>query len=142
MKTVMEILNEVNSKFERCGSTYEINNGWCEEWADSAFSKLQKTANAVEVWATPYFFADTTHSFLRINGKFIDAECLTGVDDHNELPIFKRLIEAGYQRQPVWCEDSNHKNKESTRDISPRLAKEIRSEQIKSGVPSERALKI
>src|SRR6185295_2111880 len=139
---MIEILNKLNAEFiEDCGSAYEINNGSCEEWADEAFSRLEQLDIKVELWATPYFFADTTHSFIRVNGKFIDAECLEGVDDHNDLPIFRKLIALGKGRQPVWLENTNHDSKENIRDISLSLAKEIRQEQIKSGVEPSRALK-
>ena len=127
---------------EEYGSAYEINNGGCEEWADLVFERLEGKKCRVEVWATPYCFASTNHSFVRINGKFYDAECLDGVDDHNDLPIFRKLIRKGEGRQPVWCENANHDATESVRDVDDELRKLIREEQIASGVEPSRALSL
>jgi len=138
--SLLDTLQSLNDQFiAHCGSAYEINNGYCEEWADQAFGLLHDKADKVEVWATPYFFADTSHSFIRVDGKFYDAECLTGVEDHNDLPIFKKLGKP----QPVWMENANHNEAgDTTRNISPELRKDIREEQIDSGVDPAQALSL
>jgi hypothetical protein len=136
------VLHAVTARYVKAlGSTFEINNGSCEEWAEEVRRRLVKSIHRVEVWSTPYFFAATTHTFVRIDGRFYDAECLEGVLDHNDLPIFKRLVEAGRGRQPVWLEDCNYPEPpEGLRDVSPQLRSQIRAEQIRSGVHPTRAL--
>lgn len=142
--TMARILSDVTREMlESWGTPYEINNGGCEEWADTVLQRLSDSPHAVEVWATPYFFADTTHSFVRIDGLFYDAECPEGADDHMDLPIFRRLTEAGRGRQPVWRENANRRgglSTESLRDFTPELRRLVREEQIEAGVDPEEAL--
>jgi hypothetical protein len=134
-----QILQKLTNEYvQDWGSPYDINCGGCEDWANDAFNLLKDT-HKVEIWATPYFYAKTTHSFIRVDGKFYDAECLDGVDDHTELPIFQKLLQE-YGRQPVWCEDANWDVQKIERDLSPETRKLIREEQIESGVEPEEAL--
>lgn len=110
---------EVTQQFLDQGTTpYEINNGYCYEWAEGILERLRATEHQVELWEVLFGFGDTTHAFLRINGKFYDAECHEGVEDHMDLPIFKKLAANGGGRQPVWCIDCNHDiTGESRRDV-------------------------
>lgn len=94
----MNVMENVTNDFGM--PPYEINNGKCEEWAYSIMEKLPN----VEIWETLFDFADIQHIFIRINNKFYDAQCLYGVEDHMQLPIFKNL-----RRQPVWIIDTNCK---------------------------------
>ena len=103
-KTIPEILQSVTDDFEGM-HPYQINNGNCDEWGNQALESLDKKGFAAELWETVWDFADTTHIFLRIGGKFYDAECLEGVEDHMSLPIFKKLFAANGKRQPVWLMD-------------------------------------
>lgn len=128
-KQVME--GEI-AAFNKLGfGPYKINDGWCEQWAENVFDQLQDTNNCVEIWATPFGFADTNHIFLRINGKFHDAEMIDGCDDHMELPIFAKLLEKGCERQPVWRENHNGKIKpdsESKRDMTDEMVAKYNQE--------------
>ncbi len=89
-------------------SAYEINNGGCEEWANEVAALLANTTrpedHAVETWETVFGYADTSHVFLCIDGKFYDAECPEGVDDFTKLPLFSKLPNPN---QPVWMIDHN-----------------------------------
>lgn len=104
-------------------TAYDINDGGCEDWADAVMERLKDTAHDVQLWATLHGISDTSHVFLRIDGKFYDAECLDGCDDHMELPIFARIG----KRQPVWLEDHNGKfveGGEHRRDLTEDQVKE------------------
>jgi hypothetical protein len=104
---------------------YDINNGSCNEWGEEVLDLLRETTYIVEYWETLFGFADTTHAFLRIDGKFYDAECPEGVDDHMELPIFRKLFAEVNRRQPVWLLDHNKGNQfkgESMRDMTHETA--------------------
>lgn len=71
-----------------------INNGYCYEWADQVFALLKDTKHEVEYWENPFGFADTTHAFLWIDGKFYDAECPNGVEDHIGLANLQEVVRA------------------------------------------------
>ena len=121
--TLHEVLLNTNTEFSSRGIVpYDINNGYCSEWADSVFASLDTTTSIVEVWETPFGIADTSHTFIRIDGLFYDAECLTGVSDHMDLPIFTKLIPI---RQPVWLLDHNGKYfDDNRRDMSQEMVNE------------------
>ena len=82
-------LQEVNDRFEEI--PYEINNGSCEQWAELAYEMLSSQGIVCGIWETVFAMADTIHFFLQCQGKFYDAECLTGVEDFMQLPIFAKL---------------------------------------------------
>ena len=133
--TIAEAIQKVTAEYAEKGITpYEINNGSCEEWANEVAGLLgldvysaeqaPNPEHKVEIWETLFGYAYTTHAFVRIDGKFYDAECQEGVDDHMDMPIFKKLLASTGRRQPVWCIDTNHKNVESRRDISDAILAE------------------
>jgi len=103
---IHSILEFVNEEFNVRGiDAWHINNGYCSEWADKVFSQLLHTEHTVECWETIFGFSNTSHCFVRINGMFYDAECLNGVGDHMELPIFAKLSKLTKEREPVWLID-------------------------------------
>lgn len=57
---------------------YDINNGWCEEWAYAAAELIPES---FPEWV------DDDHCVLVYRGRFYDADCLDGVDDVEELPM-------------------------------------------------------
>lgn len=118
-----EVLQEVTASFDL--PPYEINCGDCGHWADEVMKRLPN--HQVEYWETPFGTADTEHAFLRIDGKFYDAEALEGVDDHMELPLFSKLLEK-FGRQPVWCIDHNGNDlfAENKRDMTDQQVIEYR----------------
>jgi hypothetical protein len=99
-----QAIQDVTARFAP-DTPYEINNGCCAEWANEVFSALHDSEHAVEYWETPFGVGDTEHAFLKINGKFYDAECPQGTTDPMELPIFSKLPNP----QPVWRIDHNGK---------------------------------
>ena len=103
--TPTQIMQEVTARFAP-DTPYDINNdGCCAEWANEVFSVLQDSEHAVEYWEMPFGVGDTEHTFLKINGKFYDAECPQGTTDAMQLPIFVKLGKP----QPVWRIDHNGK---------------------------------
>jgi hypothetical protein len=128
--TPQQAITQVTKQYADDGVTpYYINDGCCQEWAEDVMALLEGAPNKVELWETPFGFADTTHSFLRIDGKFIDAECPQGAADHMELPIFAKLAALGRPRQPVWLVDyqnypENTHPTESRRDMTAEMVKE------------------
>jgi hypothetical protein len=94
-------LQEITNSFDM--SPYSINDGCCYEWAEDVLAALPR----VEIWEVPAGFGDAFHAFVRIDGVFYDAECLTGVADYSELPIFAKLD----SQQPVWLIDHNRTDK-------------------------------
>ena len=131
--TPNQAMRKVTKKFadEEGISPYEINNGYCVEWAEEVLELLRNTHHKVELWETPFGYADTTHAFVRINGKFYDSECLEGVDDHMELPIFAKLHVAIKRRQAVWLLDHNKGQDftgENKRDMTDEMVAEYNKE--------------
>lgn len=120
---LLVVMEEINQSFLQDGMTpCQINDGSCEDWADEVMGKAQN----VEIWETIFGYTDTTHVFIRSEGLFYDAECLTGVPDHMELPIFRRLADQGCNRQPAWCIDANCEVDpgDNKRDTTPELIAE------------------
>jgi hypothetical protein len=66
---------------------WDINNGWCEEYAND----VQTIAPSVDVvWLDGLLGDDApAHCAILYQGRFYDAECISGVDDVHELPIFQ-----------------------------------------------------
>jgi hypothetical protein len=86
------------------GSTHGINSDGNKDWATMVFNKLESSKHNVEVYGTGDLgSADTERLFLRIDGRFYDAESPEGVSDYMNLPIFKGFAE----RQSVWREYGN-----------------------------------
>lgn len=103
---IQDILKLINEEFNVRGITpWSINNGYCSEWADKAFSKFEDTENITECWETIHGHSSTSHCFIRVNGMFYDAECLDGVYDHMDLPIFSKSLIVTGNREPVWLLD-------------------------------------
>lgn len=101
--TAADAMAQVTGEFAKDGVTpYKINDGNCEDWAYDVKKRIGSD-HAVEVWETVFDYADTSHVFLCIDGKFYDAECPEGVDDAMELPIFKKIGKP----QPLWRVDHN-----------------------------------
>lgn len=118
--TPKQAMRKVTQQFADEGVTpYNINDGECDAWAQEVMDLLEDSKHEVEIWETVFCFADTTHVFLRVDGKFYDAECLQGADDHMELPIFANLLEE-CGRQSVWMTDCNEAAKpvENRRDLT------------------------
>jgi len=85
-----EATRHIVSEFERLRTPYDINNGYCQEWAEYVQAKLEEQGIDVEVEETPEDYEASGHFWLKVDGRYYDAECLEGVDDWEKLPIFVR----------------------------------------------------
>lgn len=65
-------------------TTWDINNGWCEEFVQAVLDIVPDAEEAVDDGEN-----EVGHSFILRRGKYYDAECVEGVDDYHDLPIFK-----------------------------------------------------
>ena len=70
---------------------YDINNGYCGEFSDLLFCAFP---DAVQM-ETCFDYGDEWpfHVFTKIGDRYYDAECLEGVIDPSDLPIFKKYKE-------------------------------------------------
>lgn len=71
----------------------EINNGNCDALAEKV-----RLALGAEVRESDLDAGEPGHLFILWRGRFYDAECLTGVADYHDLPIFNRK-----QGPPAGC---------------------------------------
>lgn len=62
-----------------------VNNGYCAEFAIEVGEAIPNVA----YWSNSNKHFE--HVFIEHNGKFYDAECLHGVIDYHELPIWERI---------------------------------------------------
>lgn len=103
-----EVTNELLEDMRRIGfyrqgelcrdaTPWDINNGLCEEWA---YMVSDRIGSEVEIWETDFDGCDTHHIFIRVGGRFYDAECHEGVVNYMELPIFR-----GLRQQPILLVD-------------------------------------
>ena len=69
---------------------FDINNGYCQEWAEYVREELERAGEDVEVEETPVDYDASGHFWLKIDNRYYDAECLDGVTDWKLLPIFMR----------------------------------------------------
>jgi hypothetical protein len=72
---------------------YDINNGFCEEFAEALSLQLPGSY----VVSTPLGGDYPPHDFVKYRGRYYDAEAPYGVIDPIELPIFKRV--SGSEKQ-------------------------------------------
>jgi hypothetical protein len=86
-----EILGQMREGFYYKGEfrfdpiVWDINNGYCEDWAERAAELLRERGQrAFTAWIDP----DVDHCVLVYNGKFYDADCPDGVDRWSQLPMF------------------------------------------------------
>lgn len=68
---------------------WDINNGWCEEFAVRAAQKIggDDYETTYELWIDDLEDDAPAHCVLVHNGRYYDAECLDGVNDWHDLPI-------------------------------------------------------
>ena len=76
----METIKDIRMK------PYDINKGYCQEFAEDVAKKIP----TAEVWETIFESPAPLHLFLKIGDKFYDAETIDGVNNYQDLPIFKR----------------------------------------------------
>lgn len=95
-----------------CPTTWDINNGECETWAEAVAERVPDTEiiwlDAVPDWAGQYvvdneikisdIFELPAHCVIFYRKKYYDAECLDGVSDWTQLPIVQNK---GQSREDV-----------------------------------------
>lgn len=95
-KTILDLQSEF-------GDPYEINNGRCSEFAHAVVKQVPEA----KVYAEPEEECPSQigHEWVEYRGKFYDAECPYGVDDWQNLPIFRR----GRHNEKIgdWVDDLN-----------------------------------
>jgi len=107
---VQTILERITGDFiADCGSAYEVNNGCCEEWGYEVLEALADFPCMVGYWETDVDQAHSSHVFIEIDGRWYDAECLDGVDDYMQLPLFAKWQKKHPgEVEPVQLEDYNN----------------------------------
>jgi hypothetical protein len=66
-----------------------INNGWCAEFAEDVLKELGGSPDGVTIHEDSELGNyDYSHTFLKFEGKFYDAEAPDGVEDWTRLPLF------------------------------------------------------
>lgn len=70
---------------------YDINCGFCEEWADSVVQQVPEAevVGVANLTGNPDDDLEYPHVFVLYRGRFYDAECPGGVDDWKQLPAFQ-----------------------------------------------------
>lgn len=101
-----ELMNTINNEY---GEDYisltprEINNGYCDMWANLFVEKFGGTHQ----WSYDIPNDPNGHSWVKLNNKFYDAEAKNGVLDLKQLPYFQRIIK---QNGSEWLNDEFYKN--------------------------------
>jgi len=80
----IEIANDLNVP-DVVLSQSSINNGWCLVFAERVYARLGFPDN-VSVESD-----GTNHTWLELDGKCYDAECLEGVEHPSLLPVYNRV---------------------------------------------------
>lgn len=92
LKQLQTVLLEVRRDFLRGSrppiTPRQINNGWCADFATIVWETLGCPLDV-------HFYSDEdlgaekySHTFLEFNGLYFDSQCIEGVDDWTQLPIF------------------------------------------------------
>lgn len=87
-----ELIDMINKNYNEDYTSLtpeEINDGYCDMWANLFVEKFGGTHQ----WSYDIPNDPNGHSWVKLNGKFYDAEAPNGVDKLEQLPYFQRLIE-------------------------------------------------
>lgn len=70
---------------------YDINCGFCEEWAERVAAAVPEAdvVGVSDLTGNPDDDLNYAHVFVRYRDRFYDAECPEGVDDWRLLPVFQ-----------------------------------------------------
>ena len=77
-------------------NAWDINCGWCEEWAIMAESKYGGEIIWLDQIDESYF--DFGHAVLLLNGKFYDSQHPNGVSSPDELDLVKGITRDDFTR--------------------------------------------
>jgi len=105
-----KIIKRLIGQYAKDGITpKEINNGYCADFATVVWEKARRT-KAIEFFSDEDLGAPLyTHTFIRFQGKYYDAECPNGVHHWKNLPIFRRgiptmSIRKGSLTKEIWLD--------------------------------------
>ena len=68
---------------------WDINNGYCEEFAYGVLAELPPSDDTFVVWLEDEIEGAPAHYVLAVGGRYYDAEAIDGVDTLTDLPIFE-----------------------------------------------------
>ena len=86
-KIFQEVTEKILKKYPRLQSAHDIDNGYCDEWAD----EVRKRIPSAEMIDTPIDYYDGPgHVWVWIQGLNFDAETTEGVTDWHNLKIFRK----------------------------------------------------
>ena len=85
-------------------TAWDINNGMCEEWAETAARRIG--GDAIELSSLQYkkfglpkgIFEDVAHMALLLDGRFYDAQDIEGVDDPRQLQLVRGVSRQQFVR--------------------------------------------
>ena len=83
-------------------SAWDINCGWCEEWAEEAGRRLGGEVVDLSALKTSKFklprgvFEDVAHVVLLLDGRFYDAQDIEGVDDPRQLQLVRGVTREAF----------------------------------------------
>jgi hypothetical protein len=66
----------------------DINDGFCFFFAEHVRYKIPEAKN---FWASDRTYVPMEHCIIEYNGRYYDAECIEGVDDWLDLPIYRDI---------------------------------------------------
>lgn len=91
-----EVLKDTVEEHVRCiqsntsveVSVHHINNGYCTDFAHSVWEKFNRSDEIRTVSDEEMCGEEYSHTFIEFQGMYYDAECIEGVEDWTQLPIF------------------------------------------------------
>jgi hypothetical protein len=87
-------------------TAWDINDGFCEEWAEAAVRRIGGDAEVVDLASLRYekfglpddIFEDVAHVVLLLDGRFYDAQDIEGVDDPRQLQLVRGVSRQQFVR--------------------------------------------
>lgn len=87
----------VHRPTHRMPSEWDINNGWCDKWAHGARELVR---DGQVVWLDDLDPKNQyNHAVLLLDGRYYDAQCLEGVENHEDLPLCREVTRTQWMRQ-------------------------------------------
>ena len=86
-----ELIDNINDEYREDFTTLtpkEINNGYCDMWAELFVEKF----GGKHQWTYDIPNDPNGHSWVKLNGKFYDAEVPKGVSKIEDIPYIQRAI--------------------------------------------------
>jgi len=121
-RVLREVTEQIQDEMQRAGwwsgahgariyrhdrpTAWDINDGWCEEWAEAAVRRIGGDAEAADLASLRYekfglpegIFEDVAHIVLLLDGRFYDAQDIEGVDDPRQLQLVRGVSRQQFVR--------------------------------------------